>query len=233
MNRLLLFDIDGTLVRGGPAKGAFHRALLETFGTAGPIDGWEFSGKTDPQIARELLREAGLDDARIDEGLPLLWDGYLAGLEAGLRDAPMERLPGVSRLIEALEELEARGEVALGLVTGNLSRGAELKLASAGLRARWEVGGYGSDHEERDALPVVALERAWSSWGRRFEGQEAVIIGDTPRDVACGRAHGLATIGVATGTFGVEILAESGADRVLEDLDDTDRVLDALLRWEG
>jgi phosphoglycolate phosphatase len=232
MNRLLLFDIDGTLLRGGPAKAAFGEALLETYGTMGPIEEWEFSGKTDPQIARELLREAGIPDPHIEGDFPRLWAAYLGRLETGLKGLPMELLPGVVPLLDALTELEGAGEVALGIVTGNLARGAELKLASAGLRARWEVGGYGSDHEERNALPAVALDRATTTWGRRFAGQEAVVIGDTPRDVACGRAHGLATIGVATGPFGVDVLVRAGADRVLEDFSDTPRVLESLLGWE-
>jgi phosphoglycolate phosphatase len=225
MKQLLLFDIDGTLVRGGPAKGAFQRALVDTYGTAGPIDAWDFSGKTDPQIARELLRAAGIGDGVIDRGFPDLWAGYLAGLEAGLADRPMELLPGVAPLLEALEVLEGEGEVALGLVTGNLARGAELKLASAGLRSMYPVGGFGSDHEERDRLPGIALERARATLGRSFRGAEVVVIGDTPRDVACGRAHGTRTIGVATGHFAVEALRASGADEVLEDFTETEQVL--------
>jgi phosphoglycolate phosphatase len=229
MKTLLLFDIDGTLVRGGPAKDAFRAALVDTYGTTGPIDQWDFSGKTDPQIARELLREAGLEDGAIEGGFPALWDAYLAGLEAGLRAHPMELLPGVTGLLEALRELETEKEVALGLVTGNLARGAALKLASAGLRSTWEVGGYGSDHEERDELPGIALVRARTAWGRSFAADEVWVIGDTPRDVACGRAHGTRTVGVATGSFPAEALAASGADLVVDDLSETEHLLRLLL----
>lgn len=225
MKRLLLFDIDGTLLRGGPSKDVFGAALAAIYGTTGPIDAWEFSGKTDPQIARELLREAGIDDARIDAGFPALWEGYLAGLEAGLRAHPMERLPGIPALLEALESLEAEGEVALGLVTGNLAGGARMKLASAGLRADFPVGGFGSDHEFRNELPGIALSRARIHLGRDFQAQDVVVIGDTPRDVACGRAHGTRTLGVATGRFSMEILEASGADIVLPDLSDTEEVI--------
>lgn len=225
MKQLLLFDIDGTLVRGGPAKNVFQDALVRIYGTAGPIDAWEFSGKTDPQIARELLREAGLPDVEIDRGLPRLWDDYLVGLEAGLRDTPMELLPGVGALLRALQALEESGEVALGLVTGNLARGAELKLGSAGIRMSLEVGGFGSDHEERDALPGIALTRARSMLGRSFEAHEVVVIGDTPRDVACGRAHGTRTVAVATGSYGMEVLATTGADHVIESFSETEQVL--------
>ena len=144
MRRLVLFDIDGTLVRGGPAKDAFHQAMLSVYGTAGPIQDHDFSGKTDPQIARELLHRAGFDDERIDAGLPDLWDGYLTGLAEGLTSRPMEILTGVAALLDALDR---EGDVALGLLTGNIARGARLKLGSVGLHDRFAVGGYGSDHE--------------------------------------------------------------------------------------
>lgn len=226
MRRLILFDIDGTLVSGGPAKEAFHLALVEVFGTAGPIESWEFSGKTDPQIARELLRQGGLEDREIDTGLPTLWNHYLSGLETRLPAHPTKALPGVEALLEAL-----RGErkVALGLVTGNLARGAELKLGAARLDGTFAIGGFGSDHEERNQLPGVALVRARRQWGRTFAPAEVVVVGDTPRDVECGKAHGLRTLAVATGRFGAETLAATGPDATLEDFSETERVLRLLL----
>lgn len=226
MTRLLLFDIDGTLVSGGPAKEAFHLALVEAFGTAGDIEVHEFSGKTDPQIARELLRGAGLDDARIDVGLPALWTAYLRELEARLPTLPMEVLPGVRELVDTLATLQ---DVALGLVTGNIADGARLKLTSAGLHERFRLGGYGSDAEERDHLPGVALERAHAELGVRFQADRVVVIGDTPRDVACGRAHGLLTVAVATGNFTSDELRRAGAHAVVDDFSDTHRTLDILL----
>ena len=101
MNRLVLFDIDGTLVHGGPAKAAFELAMKRVFGTAGPIESHSFSGKTDPQIARELLRLAGFQDSEIDGGLGSLWSTYLSELEAGLVQEPMVVLPGVEALSDA------------------------------------------------------------------------------------------------------------------------------------
>lgn len=225
MRRLILFDIDGTLVRGGPAKVAFETAMVETYGTAGDVAGLSFAGKTDPQIARELLTGAGLDRRTIDDGLPELWERYLRYLEAGLPQTPMRVLAGVRELLDALVAVEG---VALGLVTGNIADGARLKLGSAGLWQRFAVGGYGSDHEERDHLPAVALERARAHWSAELEPCDAVIVGDTPRDVACGRACGNRTLAVATGTFTAEALRATGADHVLEDLSATDRVLELL-----
>jgi phosphoglycolate phosphatase-like HAD superfamily hydrolase len=226
MQRLVLFDIDGTLIRGGPARGAFHKALVEVFGTAGPIDHWEFSGKTDPQIARELLTEAGLDRDQVDRGLPALWDRYLAEMEARLPSCPPRVLPGVPEL---LERLAADGRAALGLLTGNVVGGARLKLSSAGLYSTLSVGAFGSDHEVRNKLVPIALRRAREHWGASFAAEDAVVVGDTPRDVDCGRSHGARTVAVATGRFGVDLLRSAGADGVLETFADTDHAVERIL----
>lgn len=225
MRRLLLFDIDGTLVSGGPAKDAFQKALVDTYGTYGPIEVTDFSGKTDPQIARELLRGAGLDDATIDAGLPRMFERYLAGLEAELPRRPMDVLPGVAALVDALKDL---GDLALGLLTGNIEGGARLKLAASGLHTRFATGSYGSDSEMRDELPGVALRRARSTWGVAFDAEEVYVIGDTPRDVQCGRAHGTRTLAVATGRFGLDVLVDTGADHVVPDFRDTASVVEIL-----
>ena len=222
MRRLILFDIDGTLVRGGPAKTAFVRAMEETYGTARDADKVLFAGKTDPQIAREILVGAGRDQATIDKGLPELWERYLGHLGQALPANPMTVLPGVQPLLDALAE---SSDVGVGLVTGNIVGGARLKLDSARIWGHFGVGGYGSDHEERDELPRVALGRARAHWGRAFKPDQAVIVGDTPRDVACGRASGMRTVAVATGMFSVEQLQATGADHVVEDFSATERVL--------
>jgi phosphoglycolate phosphatase-like HAD superfamily hydrolase len=222
MRRLILFDIDGTLVRGGPAKTAFLGAMAETYGTTGDPESVSFGGKTDPQIAREILGGAGLDRAAIDAGLPTLWERYLNRLEPALETHPMTVLPGVPELLEGLSMLDG---VALGLVTGNIVGGAKLKLESAGLWDRFDVGSFGSDHEERDELPIIALGRAEERWGRSIEPAEALIVGDTPRDIACGRACAIRTVAVATGTYSAAALVAAGADHVLRDLSTTDQVV--------
>jgi phosphoglycolate phosphatase-like HAD superfamily hydrolase len=225
--RLVLFDVDGTLVGGGPAKEAFHTAMVATFGTAGDIEVHSFAGKTDPQIARELLTGAGLDDREVDRGLPTLWERYLEELEARLAGRPMEVLAGVPDLVRALE---STGAVALGLVTGNIAGGARLKLGSVGLAPHFRVGSYGSDDEVRNHLPGIAMRRAREVFGRMFSPRDVVIVGDTPRDVECGRHEGTRTFGVATGHYGPRALCEAGADDVAEDLSDTETILEALLR---
>ena len=226
MHTLILFDIDGTLVRGTAAKFAFETAMLETYGTAGPVDSYDFSGKTDPQIARELLSAAGLEDAVVEAGFAGLWDRYIGELESRIISNPMRLLPGVQSLIEALD---AEPDVALGLVTGNIVRGARAKLGSVGLAEYFEVGGYGSDHEIREHLPAIALERAFEAWGVRFPPESAVIVGDTPRDVECGKHEGTRTVAVATGRIPRERLETTGADAVFDDFSDVRSVIEVLL----
>ena len=222
MRRLVLFDIDGTLVRGGPAKFAFLAAMAETYGTEGDPEQVSFAGKTDPQIAREILIGAGLGSGAIDARFPELWERYLGHLGSALETHPMTVLPGVRELLAGLDALE---DVALGLVTGNIAGGAKLKLGSAGLWDHFVVGSYGSDHEERDELPAIALSRAKARWGRDIDPSHALIVGDTPRDIACGRACRITTVAVATGMFGPDALREAGADHVLEDLSVTEQVI--------
>jgi len=226
LTRLVLFDIDGTLVHGGPAKAAFESAMKRVFGTAGPIEGHSFSGKTDPQIARELLRLAGFQDSEIDGGLGSLWEAYLSELEAGLVQDPMVVLPGVGPLLDHLRRKE---EVALGLLTGNIVEGARLKLTSVGLHDYFSVGGFGSDSEVREDLTAVAVKRAAETWGGEFPSSSVVVVGDTPRDVACGRRGGTRTVAVATGRYGAQELAASGPDVVLDDLSDLGQALQALM----
>ncbi len=226
MHTLILFDIDGTLVRGTAAKFAFETAMLETYGTAGAVDSYDFSGKTDPQIARELLSAAGLEDAVVEAGFAGLWDRYIGELESRIISNPMRLLPGVQSLIEALD---AEPDVALGLVTGNIIRGARAKLGSVRLAEYFEVGGYGSDHEVREHLPAIALERAFEAWGVRFPPESAVIVGDTPRDVECGKHEGTRTVAVATGRLPRERLETTGADAVFDDFSDVRSVIEVLL----
>ena len=222
MRRVILFDIDGTLVTGGPAKDAFRSAMIDVFGTAGDIEGLSFAGKTDPQIARELLSGVGYGPDSIEEGFPRLWQRYTERLADGLVERPMEVLRGVPELLEALSEL---GDIGVALLTGNIERGAELKLGSARLTDHFALGSYGSDHEERGELPGIALERAREAWGSPIRPEHAVVVGDTPRDVLCGRQVGSRTLAVATGGFSVAQLQEAGADHVVEDLTATEEVL--------
>jgi phosphoglycolate phosphatase len=226
VRRLILFDIDGTLLWGGPAKHAFVDAMVETYGTLGDLETVSFAGKTDPQIARELLSGAGVGREEIEAGFDRLWERYLGHLEERLPEDPVEVLPGVAELLDALAD---HGDVGVGLLTGNIEGGARLKLGSGGLWGRFAFGSYGSDHEERDALPAIAVGRARELWGDVVRAEHAVVVGDTPRDVACGRAGGTRTLAVATGSYSLTELEAVGPDHALENLTATLEVVDLLL----
>ena len=228
--KLVLFDIDGTLLSTeGAARRAFHATLLEVYGTAGPIETHSFAGKTDPQIAHELLELAGLRRGDIEAGMPRLWQGYLRRLAVELRNNghTTRVMPGVVPLLDRLAEL--RDEATIALLTGNIRPGAQLKLESGGLADRFSFGAFGSDDARRDQLPAIAVERAHERTGRAFHGRDVVVLGDTPNDVSCGRGIGCRAAAVATGPFGERQLAEAGADVVWATLEDTDAVIDWIL----
>ena len=230
MKRLVLFDIAGTrLSARGVPRIAFGGALEEVFGTCGPIDGHTFDGKTDPQIARELLRLAGRADAEIERGLPSLWDAYLRRLRLALAKPGRDVLvyPGVRELLDRLEQLP--GDIVLGLLTGNIREGAHLKLRHAGIGNHFRVGAFGSDHERRDRLPAVAVARARDLTGVHFRAGDVVIVGDTPADMSCGRSLTVRAIGVLTGRYDREALLTAGAHQVFADLSDTTEVLAAIM----
>jgi len=227
--KLVLFDIDGTLLLSdGAGRRAIMRALREVFGATGPED-YHFDGKTDPQIVRELMRLAGLTDAHIDHEMERLLSRYVTCLHEELR-APGKRaytLPGVPELLDALER---ESGVVLGLLTGNLRQGALAKLGAVGLDAsRFRVGAYGSDHEQRAELPAVALARAHTDLGHALSGDAVIVIGDTPADLTCGRGVGAHAIGVATGRYAVEELLEHEPLAVFQDLSRTDAVVQAIV----
>lgn len=226
MQRLILFDIDGTLLTtAGIAGGAFRSALQRVFGTSGPERGYSFAGKTDPQIASDLLRMAGLEEG-VQERLAEVWPLYLAELEVKLRSTEVPVYPGVRPI---LDRLERSPDAVLGLLTGNVRDGARMKIEAAGLGfERFAVGAFGSDHAERSELPQVALERAEARFGHRFQGKSVVIIGDTPLDVACGEHLGVRTIAVATGSYSRDELAACGPDFLFDSLEDTDAVWEAI-----
>jgi phosphoglycolate phosphatase-like HAD superfamily hydrolase len=224
--RLVLFDIDGTLLTAaGAGRRAIHRALRDVFGGVGPADYW-FDGKTDPQIVRDLMRHEGHSDAVIDERLGEVLTRYADRLGIELQDPSHSPIvhPGVPEL---LDSLESRNDVVLGLLTGNIEPGAAQKLRAVGLDpARFVVGAFGSDHEQRLELPAIAAARARTHLGRDVE---LVVIGDTPADVACGAGAKRRAIAVATGRYSVAELAACGPAAAFEDLSDTEAVMAAIL----
>ena len=225
MRRVAFFDIDGTLMTGGPAKNAFCGAMIDTFGTFGNVEEVSFGGKTDPQIARELLVGIDYSVDLIEERFPSLWHSYTERLADELTQCPMQVLPGVHELLNILKRMD---DIGVGLLTGNIARGAQLKLDSAGLTEHFVLGSYGSDHEEREHLSRIALQRARDMWNPALCPENTVVIGDTPRDVDCGLAIGARTLAVATGSFSSSQLAKAGANRVVIDLTDTDEIVSYL-----
>lgn len=229
--RLVLFDIDGTLLlSGGAGRRAILAALTEDAGIApDQVDQVRFDGKTDPQIVTELFAAAGHPERPSPERIARVLDRYLEHLERDLAQFADRAtvMPGVEDLLESLGQDD---RVVVGLLTGNVTRGAVLKLAAVKIRAdQFRVGAYGSDHHLRSELPAIAVGRAQVLFGRLPAGDEIIIIGDTPADVTCGRGVGARSIGVATGSFSTESLAGAGADHVFADLSATATVHAAIL----
>ena len=227
--RLVLFDIDGTLVwTAGAGRSAIGEALLSEMGATGPIDDYRFDGKTDPQIIVELMTAAGHPHATSAEHIEAVCRRYLKLLSGELakRQTEIHVYPGIERLLATLED---RGDSLLGLLTGNLAAGAEVKLTAAGLDPqRFRIGAFGSDSGVRAELPPIAAVRAAPLMGRVPTGEEIVIIGDTPADMTCGHGVGARAVGVATGRHSVVDLLAAGAYVAFEDLSDTSAVLDAI-----
>lgn len=230
--KLILFDIDGTLLwTDGAGRRAVGAALRDETGTTGPIETYRLDGKTDPLIVRELMELAGHTEAAADPGrIAAVCERYVLRLAEEFRQQNRARLlPGVLDLLAALEPAERDGRALVGLLTGNLERGAVLKLRAAGLDpGRFRVGAYGSDSGVRAELPAIAAGRAARVAAREFQGSSVVILGDTPADVECGRPLGARTIGVATGHYDVAALERAGAAAVLASLADTSAALAAI-----
>jgi len=225
--RLVLFDIDGTLLSAGrAAREAVLAALGGIYGWAPEGERLDFSGKTDPQIVRELVSEA-VGQERCETDLQRALDAYLDEFERRLEPGAVVTKPGVADL---LERLSVTPGVVLGLLTGNLERGARLKLEPPGLNRYFPFGAFGSDSADRYCLPAVAIERALAHTGRRYAGKSVVVIGDSVLDVACGRSLGVRSVAVATGPTPADRLRAERPDAFLADFSDVERAMEAILR---
>ncbi|MDQ3648204.1 MAG: haloacid dehalogenase-like hydrolase [Actinomycetota bacterium] len=226
--RLVLWDIDGTLVdTAGHGAGAFADAFEVMFGRV-PEDVVPMAGRTDHEIALGLLERNGVDNG--GACLPRMWRELEAALirKRDAISAEGRALPGAA---QALEALAGRTGVLQSLLTGNIEANAATKLGAFGL-GRWldlEIGGYGSDGGVRSELVAVALGRAEAKHGVELSAQDAVLVGDTPLDVAAARAAGARAVAVASGHSGEDELRAAGPDALLSDLRDTDAVLAAVL----
>ncbi|HEU4725718.1 MAG TPA: HAD hydrolase-like protein [Candidatus Eisenbacteria bacterium] len=225
--RLVLFDIDGTLLREGVApKIAFARALRETYATVGPVGTFKFAGMTDPECVTELMRLAGVTDEVIHQRRDECLRRYVEHLETEMPNYDGARLfPGVRELLERLNKLD---DVLVGLLTGNVLRGAQLKLQRWNLEPYFRFGAYGDDHENRSVLAAIALEKARALMGRDFAGSDTTVIGDTPKDISCARAIGARVVAVATGQVSRQELADHSPDVLLDSFENHEAALRAI-----
>jgi phosphoglycolate phosphatase-like HAD superfamily hydrolase len=219
VRRLLLWDIDGTLISTGAAgQRAIGRATAARF-KGGDLDGVEIAGRTDVGIGRQILSKyhAPVND----EGVRAFLDLYVEFLAEELPRGKGRVLPGV---LELLEDAATKSDLTLGLLTGNLERGAKLKLEHYDLWRFFAFGAFADDHHDRNELGAFALSRARETTGIDFAAAQIDVIGDTGHDIACGKAFGARTIAVATGPWPRQQLATHEPDFLFDDLANVDEV---------
>ncbi len=215
MFRLALFDIDGTLIRtGGAGVKAFAKVFATEFGATDGFDRLKFAGRTDLSLVREFFRFHHIPD---DTGnFHRFFEHYVFWLDQMLRESKAEVCPGVRALLEGFQALPE--PPVLGLLTGNIRLGAEIKLRHLNLWHFFEIGGFADDHEERDQIAAIARRRGSQKLQRELADHEVLVIGDTPLDIRCARAIGAKVLAVATGGATLEELKQGRPDWVVPDL---------------
>ena len=216
-----LFDIDGTLLSsGGAGKAAMEAALVTEFGAARSAESVPFAGRTDRAIVRDLFQMHRI------EASPCNWERFLAAylghLPACLAAHKGQILPGIVALLQCLQK---RGDVAVGLLTGNVRDGARLKLGHYDLFHHFAFGGFGDQHLTRDDVAREALAAVRSHLNDPIPSEQIWVIGDTPLDVRCARSIGARAVAVATGWHSLETLAAEEPDLLLADLSDASQLL--------
>lgn len=223
---LLLFDIDGTLlISDGVGRRTIRETLEGIIGRPVSSDTVSFSGRTDPAIMRDVLIESGCSLDEAQEMLPACLDAFADIFCERVKPHHMTVLPGVHHLLDTVSE---RYGLPLGLVTGNLERTAFAKLGAAGLDHYFSFGAYGSDHEDRNLLPAVAMERATGHGHNDVQAARTVVIGDTEHDITCSRYAGIAVVAVSTGKVSHETLDSHGPDLLVAHLTAHDTIMSFL-----
>lgn len=227
-SKLVLFDIDETLIDSdGAGRRSLGKALSHLFGVKPEAITISMSGKTDPQILAEILQSLGYKQADYVRRLDELFDFYVQTLEAELQQAKKYKVhEGVFAL---LDELNSHGSASLGLLTGNIERGARLKLARCGLNKYFPIGAYGSDSANRLDLPKVARERAEAHYQDKFEPSQIVIVGDSIHDILCAQGYGAVSIAVNTGRTSRQELEALSPDFLFPSLCEVEQVLQAIM----
>ena len=225
--RLILFDIDGTLIHAhGVGHRSLVRAMMDVFGTEGAHEVYDWRGKTDPLIVGDLMGQAGVSAPVVQARLAECFDRYVRYLEEALANGnPVDILPGVTEVVTRLNDDNG---ILVGLLTGNVKPGAIAKLRPTGLLPLFQVGAYGSDDAERRRLPAIARDSAAAMTGKAVGFSDIPIIGDTPLDVDCARACGARAVAVATGQHTVDELAACRPDVVFPSLSDVETVVRTL-----
>ena len=222
--KLLLFDIDGTLIAsGGAGEHALRLGIKDRFGLEEDFQGIEIAGRTDSGIARQFFAKHSLPET--PGNIAAFFESYLDHLAILLPKKEGRLLPGI---LELLEALKGRPDVVLALLTGNLARGAELKLTHYGVWDYFEFGAYADDHHDRNELGHFARTRALERHGIDFPPARIYVLGDTPHDITCARAIGATAVAIATGQYSRAQLAAHAPDFLFDDLGDVAAVLAAL-----
>jgi phosphoglycolate phosphatase len=218
--KLFLFDIDGTLLTtDGAGRAALKSAGADLFAIEEDLRTINVSGSTDTAIVQDILRHHSLDVSTANVNRYL--GGYLVWLKQHLASQSGAILPGVIFLLDIL----AKDGQATGLLTGNVRRGAQIKLTAHGIWDRFSFGAFGDDNSDRNQLGPIAKQRAEAALNTEFAAHDIVIIGDTPKDIACARAFGAVAIAVATGRYSLADLSEHQPDHLVGDLADTKDLL--------
>ncbi len=215
--KFILFDIDGTLIdSGGAGVRALNRAFEEIFSIGDAFSAISMAGKTDLQILAEGLKLHNITNS--NGVVPEFFESYITHLRMTIDATDGHVKAGIR---EALVELEKNDDYIIGLLTGNIEQGAMIKLEAFGLGTYFEIGAYGNDDADRNMLLPIAREKLRKSRALDIDYRNCIVIGDTPRDIACAKPYGAYSIGVATGPYSYSSLEGAGADAVFCDLSDT------------